>query len=53
MWDFIVERLPKGLTLFLIFMSGVGPWLIYKINQWLHQKGDPPWKKDSSRTGTE
>lgn len=26
-------------------LSLIIPWLIYRINQKLHELGDPPWKK--------
>jgi hypothetical protein len=48
LWNLIIERLPKGATLFCTVLIVAVPWSIYKINQWLHQKGDPPWKKESS-----
>ncbi len=47
MLHFILERLPTGFSLFLTVMVAVVPFVVYKVNRWLHQQGDPPWKKQS------
>ncbi|MBM7571030.1 hypothetical protein [Aquibacillus albus] len=49
MWEKFLGRFPSNLIIFLTFLSVALPWATYKINQKLHQYGDPPWKKDSKR----
>ncbi|WP_202925672.1 hypothetical protein [Virgibacillus sp. MSP4-1] len=46
MWSVIVERLPDGLSISGIILSYVIPFLTFKINEKLHEAGDPPWKKE-------
>lgn len=45
MWQAIMERMPSTQILIHAALSALIPWSIYKINQKLHQYGDPPWKK--------
>ncbi|WP_200816511.1 hypothetical protein [Salirhabdus sp. Marseille-P4669] len=45
MWQSILIRIPDPLETFAIISSFAIPFLVYKINQKLHESGDPPWKK--------
>jgi hypothetical protein len=45
MWEKVMGRLPTNLIIFSAFLSVVVPLVFYKLNQKLHQYGDPPWKK--------
>ncbi len=45
MWDNIIGRLPDKLILVCTLLTFIVPYIFYKINQKLHQNGDPPWKK--------
>lgn len=45
MWEAILGRMPAGMVLICTILSGVIPYTIYKINQKLHEIGDPPWMK--------
>ncbi|WP_179134561.1 hypothetical protein [Oceanobacillus timonensis] len=45
MWEQITGALPNYLILLCTLLSFVIPYAIYKINQQLHQYGDPPWKQ--------
>ncbi|WP_194842114.1 hypothetical protein [Gracilibacillus salitolerans] len=45
MWENILGKLPDKLILVCTVLSFLVPYVIYKINQKLHQNGDPPWKK--------
>lgn len=44
MWTILKERLPSTMVILYAAVTVVLPWLVYKINQSLHQHGDPPWK---------
>jgi hypothetical protein len=46
MWERIVGRLPSNFILFSAVISVLLPLLFFKINQKLHDYGDPPWKKN-------
>lgn len=48
MWDTLMGFLPNNLVLLCTILSFVIPYLIYKINQKLHEYGDPSWKKNNS-----
>lgn len=45
MWERIVGRLPSNMIMFSAILSVVIPMVIYKLNQKIHQYGDPPWRK--------
>lgn len=38
---------PSGLVLLCAFLTWAIPFVVYKINDKLHQWGDPPWKQQS------
>ncbi|TYP72427.1 hypothetical protein [Paenibacillus methanolicus] len=43
MWEQIVGNMPSGTTFFCAFLSAFIPYIVYFVNQRLHQYGDPPW----------
>lgn len=45
MWELIVDRLPDFKGYATAAAAFVIPYAIYKLNNKLHQIGDPPWKK--------
>ena len=46
MRDFLFGFLPQNLILICTVLAFVVPYSVYKINQKLHENGDPAWKKD-------
>ena len=46
MWDYIMNNLPDGITIFCSILAFVIPYVIYKVNQMLHAAADPPWRKE-------
>ncbi|CEI82629.1 hypothetical protein J18TS1_24070 [Oceanobacillus oncorhynchi subsp. incaldanensis] len=44
MWDELTGILPNYLILLCTLLSFLVPYVIYKVNQKLHEYGDPPWK---------
>lgn len=49
MWDSIVGVLPAGAILTCTILSAAVPMLVYTVNKRLHERGDPPWKKQDAR----
>ncbi|WP_169749097.1 hypothetical protein [Ornithinibacillus californiensis] len=47
MWDLILGFLPENLIFICTILAFAVPYSVYKINQKLHQSGDPPWKEES------
>ncbi len=46
MWERFLGILPEKMIVFCTLVTFLVPYLIYKLNQKLHKKGDPPWKKE-------
>lgn len=46
----ILDRLPTLEQLLYAGLAFLIPYGIYKINQKLHEAGDPPWKKEQQET---
>lgn len=44
MWSTIAKYVPPLSTFIYAFMAFVIPWMVYRLNQYLHKYGDPPWK---------
>lgn len=53
MWDLILEKMPTKLGLLCTFLTFIIPYATYHLNQKLHQKLDPPWKKEESPSSAE
>ncbi|GGA76043.1 hypothetical protein GCM10008025_19620 [Ornithinibacillus halotolerans] len=49
MWDVLFGLLPKNLIIICTILAFLVPYGVYKINQKLHEAGDPPWKKDMNK----
>ncbi|MEK3907607.1 hypothetical protein [Oceanobacillus sp. FSL W7-1309] len=48
MWETLVDRLPTGMEILCTFLAFFVPFLVYTINQKLHQEMDPSWKNSDS-----
>lgn len=46
MWKAMADRLPDAKVLLYALMTGIIPWCVYIVNQRLHRRGDPPWKRE-------
>ncbi|WP_217587828.1 hypothetical protein [Lentibacillus saliphilus] len=46
LWKQILLTFQEWLIIFCTILAFVIPFTIYKINQKLHEYGDPPWKKE-------
>lgn len=46
MWQLFVESLTDGIRVTCNILVFAIPYVVYKTNQKLHEKGDPPWKKE-------
>lgn len=46
-WSRLPGFVPSGMVLFCAFLSFAIPFLVYRFNRSLHQKGDPPWMKQA------
>ncbi|MBM7601539.1 hypothetical protein JOC34_003964 [Virgibacillus halotolerans] len=46
MFDSLMGFLPSKLVLICTILAFVIPFIIYQVNQKLHEHGDPPWMKD-------
>lgn len=44
MLENLLGRFPTNMIIFSALLSVFVPWAFYKINQKMHQYGDPPWK---------
>ncbi|WP_337101476.1 hypothetical protein [Paenibacillus sp. YIM B09110] len=42
---FILGHIPTGLSFVCALLTIAIPYLVYKVNQKLHEIGDPSWKK--------
>ncbi|WP_176142499.1 hypothetical protein [Halobacillus hunanensis] len=49
MWDNIVGRFPTTMIIICTALSFAVPMAVYKVNQAIHQHGDPPWKKNKDK----
>jgi len=49
LWHMITERLPDMTVYLTTVIAFILPYSIYKINDKLHERGDPPWKKDEEQ----
>jgi len=45
MWEMILDRIPSTVALVYTVAAFLVPYGIYKLNNKLHQYGDPPWKE--------
>lgn len=41
-----MESITEPLRVFCNILAFVVPYVIYKVNNRLHEYGDPPWKKE-------
>lgn len=51
MWHLFIESITdiqRVITNILVFVI---PYTVYKVNQRLHKKGDPPWKQGTAGEG--
>lgn len=46
MWYLFIESITSSLRVFCNVLAFVVPYAVYKVNQKLHEAGDPPWKRD-------
>jgi len=46
MWENLLGRLPFMMVMIGTVLAFLVPYIVYKVNQKLHQYGDPPWKKE-------
>lgn len=44
--DAISKLMPDTLMFICMSLAFLIPYFIYKVNQKLHEHGDPPWKKE-------
>ncbi|HLR08950.1 MAG TPA: hypothetical protein VK136_06765 [Bacillota bacterium] len=49
MWDRLLDTLSDKMILFCTVLSFLLPYMVYKVNTWLHDYGDPPWKKEDRK----
>ncbi|MFD2760242.1 hypothetical protein [Lentibacillus juripiscarius] len=47
MWSMLLDRIPDVWVFLNALFVFIIPYTIYKVNQKLHQHGDPPWKKEN------
>ncbi|WP_186446129.1 hypothetical protein [Paenibacillus cremeus] len=45
MLDSVKSFIPPAMIWVGAVLSGLLPYLVYRINKKLHELGDPPWKK--------
>lgn len=48
MKEIIIGFLPDKLVLYCTLIAFFLPLITYKVNQKLHEQGDPPWKKEEN-----
>ncbi|WP_164670181.1 hypothetical protein [Virgibacillus doumboii] len=48
MWNILQDRLPEMWVFFGAFLVFVIPYTVFKVNEKLHDYGDPPWKNSES-----
>lgn len=48
--DLFLESVTEPLRVTCTILAFVIPYTIYKINMFLHERGDPPWKKEEKGT---
>ncbi|HLR71072.1 MAG TPA: hypothetical protein VK085_06535 [Pseudogracilibacillus sp.] len=49
MWNLFMESITDKLRVFCTILAFIIPYGIYKINNRLHEYGDPPWKKKEAK----
>jgi len=49
MWNLVVEYITDWLRVICTILAFVIPYGVYKINQRLHDYGDPAWKKQENQ----
>lgn len=49
MWSIFTTHLPSMGTVIIALFAVFAIAGIYRFNQVLHEKGDPPWKKDKQK----
>jgi len=47
-WELFIESITDKLRMFCMLLAFAVPYSVYKINNYLHEKGDPPWKRDKA-----
>lgn len=45
MWGNLMGRMPENMVIICTVLAFLIPYLTNKINEKLHEYGDPPWKK--------
>lgn len=45
-----MSYIPSMSTFIYAFLSFAIPWTMYRVNQYMHKHGDPPWKQDDEGT---
>ncbi len=46
MWDLFIQNITNKLRVICTILAFAVPYSIYKLNNYLHERGDPPWKKE-------
>jgi len=49
--EMLMERMPGKLTWICTFLAVVIPYIVYKINEKIHLKMDPPWRQEERQNG--
>ena len=49
--EMLMERMPGKLTWICTFLAVVIPYIVYKINEKIHLKMDPPWRQEERQDG--
>lgn len=49
MTDMLIGFLPDKLILICTVLAFAVPYSVYKVNQKLHESGDPVWKKEERK----
>lgn len=47
LWDLFINSLTDRWRMICTILSFVIPYSIYKINNFLHEHSDPPWKQEN------
>lgn len=45
-----IESINEPIRIICLILSFLIPYGIYKFNLYLHERGDPPWKKEKQGT---
>ncbi|GGH88887.1 hypothetical protein JOD43_004364 [Pullulanibacillus pueri] len=49
MFLYVIGGLPSYLVFYCAAVSFLIPLTVWRINEILHQKGDPPWKQEDQK----